>query len=853
MKTNFLAPFALILAINSTYSMAQSTSETVIQSTDPEVNNAPKYEKVEVTGSHIRKIDVQGVAPLETITSDEFVKSGSIEIGQVLREDPAFEAVYGNVGHIRFRGQHAGNVLILLNGLRMPKLNGGYYTSIRNIPTAALNRVEMLKDGGSAVYGSDAMSGVMNFITKSDFDGSNIAMSTSVAESGVGTQRNIEGTFGKNFARGNIMGVLQYEKSDGFLETEVGSINRGENLSPIKTSNLSIGSGANAIDVGPTCGGQVCETDRLIYDQARPDNEDISALLTGTYGFGETTLSFLGLFNQKNVTNLKGPLTLDWSDQRFKGGEDLSVDFSAMANSSYRTEIDNAGVVDNGRFTVRGELVDELGDYITEATENNYNLQASASGYLGLDWDWKVKSGYAVADFEEKVISGEADQNELRRLFLNGDLNLLAGIGNKADAASAKIQPVYRNKGEMFTTKAVLAGELLDLGKYYGNGGLISMAVGAEYQNESFAFNNDQALVDGTALGRPTRNFSGSRNVKSAFLEFSAFPVKELEIQLAGRVDSYSDVGNTTNPKIALAYRPIKQLLLRSSFAGGFRAPGITDIYAGEEGSFQRFRDAVDCNVNGNCGSSFYDVTTYTTPETESESSKSYSFGTVIQPFERTTLSIDQWNFEGEGTLTALRAGDYTELENRVGASAVNELGAQINRDANGEITSVRIPRVVNLGSRTLRGVDAVLNTDIRLSKGFDLFMGSGFSLIFERREKRFSFEEETDRMDTWKNRAYVGFRNANHFMRVSMLTVSKQLVGRGIFEETLPQYTEYDWSYGYTAGWGGRFNISVKNLANTRPPAQNDDYLTLGSPDRNYSSFSPMRRRLYLSYSQTF
>lgn len=100
---------------------------------------AQKFERVEVTGSNIRKIDIEGVAPLDTISSDEFIKSGSIEIGQVLREDPAFEAVYGNAGHVRFRGQHAGNVLILLNGLRMPKLGGGHYTTVRNIPTSAIN------------------------------------------------------------------------------------------------------------------------------------------------------------------------------------------------------------------------------------------------------------------------------------------------------------------------------------------------------------------------------------------------------------------------------------------------------------------------------------------------------------------------------------------------------------------------------------------------------------------------------------------------------------------------------------------------------------------------------------------
>jgi iron complex outermembrane receptor protein len=845
-----LTSFLFIQQVNA---QGVSTTSEVERPTTSEPTSTDRIERMEVTGSHIKRIDVEGTSPVKMIDSDEFVKSGSIEIGQVLREDPAFEAVYGNVGHVRFRGQHAGNVLILLNGMRLPKLNGGYYTSIRNIPTAALKRVEMLKDGGSAIYGSDAMSGVMNFIVKDNYDGNNVAMSTSVAQSGVGTQRNIEGTFGKSFSRGNIMGVIQYESSDGFFESEVDSVNRRDNISPVKTSTVTVGPSKTGLKVGPICDGQVCSTDDLAYDQARPDNEDVSALLTGSYDFGEVTVSALGLFSQKNATRVENPLRLDWSNQAYKGGDDLSVVFSDMKPSAYKDQIAGAGIVKDDRFSVGGQLYDELGDYILEAKEMNYNLQTSVEGYLGHNWDWKVQSSYAVADFEEEVVSGEADQNELRRLFLNGELNLLANRDNKAIPESAKINPVYRNKGELFTTKGVLSGQLFDLGSTYKNGGPISMALTAEFQSESFAFNNDEVLTNGVALGRPTRNYSGSRTVNSAAAELSIFPVKELEIQLAGRVDHYSDVGTTTNPKVALAFRPIKQVLLRSSFSGGFRAPGITDIYAGEESKYNKFRDAVTCNGDPKCKSQYYDVTTYTTDEIKPETSKSYSFGTVIQPFARTSIAIDQWNFEGENTITKLYPDAYTELERSEGAGALAAIGASINRNDDGTISNMRTPRVVNLGSRTLRGFDVAINSDIALKKDNDFFFGNGLSFIFERKDKRFSFEDEEENPDTWKNKAYLGLRNEQNFIRFSMLTVSKQMVGRDPFKETLPQYTEYDMTFGHNFDFGARLSLSVKNLANTRPPAQNDDYLTFGSPDRNYSSFSPLRRRLYVSYSQNF
>jgi len=847
---NFIRVSASFILLLSSLGINAQTSTTELNAPEPTSSDAgSKFEKIQVTGSHIRKIDVEGVAPLDIIDSKEFVNSGSIEIGQVLREDPAFEAVYGNVGHVRFRGQHAGNVLILLNGLRMPKLSGGYYTPINNLPTAAIGSVELLKDGGSAVYGSDAMSGVMNFITKRNFDGSNILLSTSAPENGVGMQRNVEGTFGKNFARGNIMAVVQYENTNGFSETDLGSVNRGEGLSRVKTSNLEVGN----LNVGPSCGGSTCRTDRLIYDQARPDNEDLSALLTGGYEFNSVNVSFLGLFNRKTSTTLDDPRELDWTDQRSRGGLNNAVDFSAMQDSDYRTRIQNSGSVNNGFVNIKGDLVEELGDYVRESEVNSYNAQLLVSGFIGMDWDWKVTTGYSMVDSTDRVVSGEVDQNRLRDLFLNGNFNILAPQGSKADISSAVINPTYRNTGALLTNKAVVAGELFNLGSFYENGGPVSMAIGTEFQNETFEFDNDESLVNGTALGLQTRNFSGSRDVRSAFLEFSAYPVEKLEVQLAGRVDSYSDVGETFNPKFAMAYRPFKPVLLRGSVSTGFRAPGLTDIYAGEEETLQNLRDQVDCRDNGNCGTSLKNVTTFTTPDTSPETAISYSFGTVVQPFKRTTISIDQWNFEGENTLTALRSNDYTEIEAQQGAAGLASVGATIVRDSNGQIQSMRFPRVINIGERSLRGVDVAIDSNVDIGNGFDLITGSGVSFIFERKQKRFDFEQEEDLPDSWKNRAYIGVKNDHHFFRTTILTVSKQLVGRGRFQETLAQYSEFDMTYGYTTNWGGNFNFSIKNIANSRPPAQNDDYVTFGNPDRNYSSFSPLRRRLYVAYSQTF
>ena len=134
-------------------------------------------EKIEVTGSYIKRIDTEGPSPVVTVDQEDFNQAGVDTVSDYLRESPLFggSTDSGNRdGYFRFRGQSAGSTLVLLNGMRIPKLGGqgrGFYAGVEAIPTNVIERVEILKDGSSALYGSDALAGVMNFITRKDYDG----------------------------------------------------------------------------------------------------------------------------------------------------------------------------------------------------------------------------------------------------------------------------------------------------------------------------------------------------------------------------------------------------------------------------------------------------------------------------------------------------------------------------------------------------------------------------------------------------------------------------------------------------------------------------------------------------------
>ncbi len=802
-----------------------------------------RIEKISVTGSYIKKIDVQGIAPLENISNEEFTKRGAVEIGDVFRETPAFESVYSDGGHVRFRGQHAGNVLILLNGLRMPKLDGGYYTSIRDLPTAAIGNVEMLKDSGSAIYGSDAMSGVINFKTKKDFDGAEVTTSMSRAEmTSAGFQQNYSATYGKNFARGNIMGVLQFEKTAEVNEFDLGSYNtQPDRYGAVKTSNVDLGNN-RSYEAGAPCadGSGTCQTDPLFFQQSRPKNHDISALLTGAYEFDSFDVSFLGLFNRNSTTSLSNPQSVKWLD-----GTNSSIAGGDLTTTTYNSYLNGSG-----NLEVNGSFVDELGDYITEKERSTYSFQGRAGGYFGSsDWSWEVSTGISVADYKATVVSGEANQNALKDMVKDGSFNLIAAQGSKSDVSSAKIKPVYRNNSFLFQTRAVVTGDLFDLSSLYSAGGVVSMAAGAEIQKEDFEFDNDASLSNGTALAQTSENFSGSREIESAFAELSITPHEKVEVSMASRFDHYSDVGNTFNPKLGVSYRPWDFLLLRSSVGTGFRAPGITDVYAKENTGLVGFTDGTNSSFD------YYTVTEYNKPDLEAEEALTYNFGTVIQPFKNVTFLIDQWNYEGENVITSLDADDYTNIENNYGAGVLEGVGVTATRDGSGNLTSMRIPNVINLGKRTLRGVDAQLDMKFKAFADYDIKFGSNLMYIFKRTDQRFNFEKEFKYQKSWKNRTYLALYNQTHYMRLSVLTVSRDRQNQYSRNEIeIPSYHELDFNYSHTWKWGGKLTFTVKNLANSRPkPNSNFNPVRFGYLSQQQSSFSPLRRRYYLGYTHTF
>jgi len=801
--------------------------------------NARGVEKIEVTGSYIRRIDTEGPTPLVTIDKKAIDNTGDTTIEDVLRESTYFESVYGGgkqsyyEGHIRFHGQHAGNTLILLNGLRLPKEAGGFYTSVSYFPTSAIDHIEMLKDGGSALYGSDAMAGVINFITRKDFNGTGFSTKFGVSQDGLGQEQSHSLSYGKVYNKGSYLLTAQYRRLEPYNENQLGThLNDGGKNSSVVGPYGTFSAKNGKQSFGPPCAaGSNCKVDPSYYDYIQNATEDMSTLMTGQYDFNSTTnLSLLEIYNHKTELKIKSPLTYDG-------------DVPAEAIMDYKAASELK--LSNNSAPVHMKLKSpDLGPYTEQRVSDTINSQFKLRKEFGETWSWQWSSGYTHQNVNRRTLAGDGYKTTINNLIATKAVD---PTSPGADYGPAVANPLRTNVGQDFNSKLVTSGELFDFGE-----GAVSMAVGTEFDYETFAFSNDESVTNDELLSYRADNFSGFRRVNSAFVEFSATPLNSIEAQLAARFDHYNDVGDTFNPKVALSYKPLQSVLLRASFGTGFKPPGVSDMFTPAFSRTDRFDDI----VGGSGKPTTREVTVIRNQDITFETSTQYNIGTVIQPNKNLTLTLDQWNFLGKGTIsnfTAQNAMNFYERFGLEGMKQVRNIGLEMEVDPKThEITRLQVPNVFNRSEKILRGIDfSVEGKGHAHVVGRSLAYGVGdqISHIFERKERTFDFSDLETKKDYGTKNTISAHVSANsNYLQLSARTLlngDRESVRAGY---GFPVYTEYDATYAYSHRKYGKLSLTVKNLLDSRPQLDTHSReVPLGSVT---NVFSALGRRFVLGYS---
>lgn len=836
-----------------TQNQTTASGESVSSEGDGKKADGKSVERIEVTGSHIKRIEVEGALPVQMINRQDLDKSGYNSVSDVLRDTSAnsFGSLREEAGsnaagvaHVSLRGLGSTNTLVLLNGQRLPTDAVTGAVDLNLIPMAAVERVEILKDGASATYGSDALGGVVNVITRKDFNGSEISLMQTQPELAGGVKKEISLVNGINRDRLNVVSVVQYRDNATIMSKDRDWSNDGSSMTGSPGSYRSAGNGQTwKADtncppemVVSTPGGDFCSFRHTDFSTEYPSLQQIGLLSETNYELSSRVkLKFRLGGTQKKA---------QWSYAPAPGTFTIPA---AVADKLGPNGGPLPGAVPGQDLTVRYRLT-ELGTRDTEVKTDAYNMALGTTIDAGKGFEVDVNVGHNGVHNEDRGVRGYALTADLVDAISTGEFNPFGAPGQRGSIERTRYQPVERTLSMLSSADAKISGPLYELGS-----GPISGAFGATYTFQKFEDVFDEKSVAGEVFGNAGSSGGGQRDTQAVFGELAIPVTQKVELQLAGRFDNYSDFGSSSNPKAALLYRPNNSWLLRTSAGTGFKAPRMQDLYAATGLGYPTFIDAVSCKREQaadptntpSCKPTQYEVTSGGNQGLKEEKSVTWNAGAVFEPTSTFSVGADYFVTRIKNVV-GIDYNDAMEAE-RDGINLA-EHGVIVRRDSNGYIESITAP-MQNLAAQEVSGID--LSTAYRIRK-VRLSMEHSQLLYFK--EEGFPGTGLKDKLGEngrppWRNTLAVGYLpNDNHDITVSAMTIAehekavKDMGGLG-------QFTQFDLQYQYRNATLGTFTAGVKNVFAVTPPLDN----SVPNDQLDDTLYDQVGRAVYAGYKKTF
>ena len=868
--------------------------------------HAQQEQRVEITGSSIKRVASETALPVQVIRREDIEKSGVTTAAELLKNISASAAqltdgasISDNTGGQRgfnganLRGLGVSSTLVLLNGRRManfasPGDSAG--VDLNSIPAGAIQRVEVLKDGASAIYGTDAIGGVINFITRQDYQGVDIgAYAMRTQDGGAGkTTGTISAGLG-NIAkdRFNVFGVLDVQKLDplrstqrdfiqerplastvpfylssrpypGNIRLQSNTTRRAAQLAAVNAAGYTFSGGPfnqRTINFSaPTCnppasvyttviGTQACGYDYMADTEIYPRSDKVSFLGRGVFQINADTQVFAELLKSTAKTKYvlsPNPTTL------------TGVTWSQI-NSYLPRPVTEAN---NYTFDIRFRAT-EAGNRSNEVTSDATRVVLGLSGSLGKDWDYTVAINKADNSTKDRYVNGYFKFAEFDAGVRTGSINPFgpSSAAGKTLIESLRIDDVARqSKGSTEAVDGKITGSLVEL-----PGGSLGVAVGVELRRESQDFTPSALLISNNIAGDRRASLgntpdptiiatSNSRNIVSAYGELSAPLSKQLELQAALRFDKYDKIGSTVNPKLGVRWQPSTKVLVRGSAGTGFRAPSFSELYRPTvNGTSPAFIE------DSLLGFDQWPTTKQANPELKPEKSKQFSLGIVVEPVRDVSLSVDYWNIRKTDVISDLY--EKTILANPT------RYAAYITRDAFD--TPTVLLRKENQGKLQTSGIDVELNyRGAATSVGR---FGANFSgtYIMEYKRQFGALEPLVSNLgqflndqviQRWRHRISADW-SAGDFGLTLGNTYFSGYTDDGYLPNTAPAkvkaYSLFDLSGSWAVSKQLQLRAGVSNLLNTEPPYSNQSYYFLSTYDPTYTD--PRGRSFYASLKYSF
>lgn len=566
--------------------------------------SAVALEEVIVTGSQIRGVQPVG-APLIVIGREEIQRSGFSSVRELMESLPqayggdASEDVFstkddaanasGSVG-VNLRGLNASSTLTLLNGRRMA-LAGGFgagFADISTLPLSAIERVEILTDGASAIYGSDAIAGVVNFILRSDYEGAETRVRYGSVTSGAQDEVQLAQTFGKRWGAGNLL--VSYEFHDrGRLRREDRSYSATRDLRPFGgtdfSSDVSRPGNLYFARLGFPAGQ---DGTNLTPDDLGPMNTE--SRVRGQDFIGASQRHSVFVTGEQALTDavaLYGELRYSTRDYVARAGE---LGIISLVSNTHPNFVSPTGETSE---YVTYSLYDEAGAYMNDSRTK------VASGVMGARWDfgahWQGHLYLSYARDKTRTNANGIDDARLAEALgfddpatpynpdVDGYLNVFGDVGrNPQNVLDYILSGGYlsNQSGELSTANVKFDGPLWSTAA-----GEVKMALGGEYREESLK-RTMLTRSQGLLVADPFSSADAERSVSAVFGEvvvpiFGAFNqrtgLRSLEISAALRNERYSDFGSSTDPKFGIRWEMFEGVSLRATYGTSFKAPRVSE------------------------------------------------------------------------------------------------------------------------------------------------------------------------------------------------------------------------------------------------------------------------------------
>ena len=679
-------------------------------------------EEVIVTGSRIKRADLSSVSPVSVVTGEEFKISGNLNVEQKLAELPQTLPSFGpssnnpgdGTARVDLRGLGSSRTLVLVNGRRYIPATQSGVVDLNTIPGTLIKQVDVVTGGASAVYGSDALAGVVNFQMVDDFQGAEFTMLYDTTTEGDGEKLNFDFTIGGNFDDGRGNAVLYGSVSDRAAVfaadrdfANVALTENGDNTALVPGGSSGIP--GTRVFGGPTLpngqnlgrfnsdgsGAPFTLADRFNY---APDNflqipqERYLLSAMAHYDLTDNARVYTELsFIRNQVDQELAPTPAFLGTLEVNPDSPFFAPDSQAAINTYRTDTNGDGVVngaDNAFLPFIGRRMVENGSRQSLDTRDANRILLGVDGEINDVWSYDAYYSRATLD-QANILNNDVSETKFRQAVLVNDagtacqdpsggcapLNIF-GAGNISQAAVEFVNIGATNITSI--VQEVIQGSVSGtLGSLPMTDQEIGMVAGVEYRKDESIFRPDTFLSSGDVLGFNAGNpTEGKYDATELFTEFAVPITDQIEAWGAYRYSDYSNIGGVSSFATALSYTPNDKARFRVGFQQAVRAPNVAELFSGggngfpgatdpcaADGFIPGVTDAGLCQASGvpaglvgnfNQANSQIEGNFGGNSNLSEETSDTFTLGVVFQPTDNLDITLDYYDITIEDAISVL-------------------------------------------------------------------------------------------------------------------------------------------------------------------------------------------------------